>query len=108
MEEPRPPTHVVLYARVSSYDQKSDLMRQVRRLERFAKSQGWKDYEIVAEIGSGLNGKRKKLLRVPRDPSISHIIVEHRDRLARFGFERIEAALEGAGKRVVSDQRLQV
>ncbi len=76
-------------------------MRQVRRLERFAKSQGWKDDEIVAEIGSGLNGKRKKRLRVLRDPSIRHIIVEHRDRLARFGFERIEAAWEAAGKCVV-------
>ncbi len=101
VEEPRPPTRVVLYARVSSSDQKSDRMPQVRRLERFARSRGWKDDEIVAEIGSGLNGKRKKLLRVLRDPRIRPIIVEHRDRLARFGFEMIEAAWEAAGKRVV-------
>ncbi len=53
---------------------------------------------MVAEIDSGLklNGKRRKLLRVLRNPRVSRIVVEHRDRLARF-----EAALAAAGKRVV-------
>jgi predicted site-specific integrase-resolvase len=52
-------------------------------------------------IGSGLNGERKKLLRVLRDPRVSRVVVAHRDRLARFGFEMLEAALSAAGKRVV-------
>lgn len=56
---------------------------------------------MVAEIGSGLNGRRKRLLRVLRDPKVSLIVVEHRDRLARFGFQMVEAALAAAGKRVV-------
>ncbi len=92
---------VVLYARVSSGDQKDDLQRQVQRLREFALEQGWTDFEVVAEIGSGLNGKRKKLLRVLRDPKVSRIVVEHRDRLVRFGFEMMGAVLASAGKHVV-------
>ena len=52
---------------------------------------------MVTEVGSGLNGKRRKLLR---DPRVGRV-VEHRDRLARFGFEMLEAALAAAGKAVV-------
>ncbi len=55
----------------------------------------------MAEIDSGLNGKRKKRLPVRRDPRVSRIRVEHRDRRAGFGFERVEAALAAAGQRVV-------
>jgi putative resolvase len=56
---------------------------------------------VVAEIGSGLNGKRRKLLRVLKDPTVGRIVVEHRDRLTRFGFELVEAALYASGKRIV-------
>jgi len=101
VEELNPEGRTVLYARVSSADQKDDLQRQVQRLEAFAREQGWTDFDVVTEIGSGLNGKRKKLLRLLRDPRVSRIVVEHRDRLARFGFEMVEAALAAAGKRVV-------
>lgn len=101
VEEPHPGTRPVLYARVSSADQKDDLQRQAQRLEAFARERGWADLDVVAEIGSGLNGKRKKLLRVLRDPRVGRIVVEHRDRLSRFGFEMVEAALAAAGRRVV-------
>ncbi len=101
VEEPNPEGRTVLYARVSSADRKDDLQRQVQRLEAFAREQGWTNFDVVAEIGSGLNGKRKKLLRVLRDPGVSRIVVEHRDRLAPFGFEMLEAALAAAGKRIV-------
>ena len=53
---------------------------------------------MVTEVGSGLNGKRRKLLR---DPRVSRMVVEHRDRLGRCGFEMLEAALAAAGKGVV-------
>jgi putative resolvase len=101
VQEPNPQGRTVLYARVSSADQKDDLQRQVQRLKAFALEHGWTDFDVVAAIGSGLNEKRKKLLRVLRDPQVSRVVVEHRDRLARFGFEMIEAALASAGKCVV-------
>jgi len=55
----------------------------------------------VTEIGSGLNGHRRKLMRLLSDPDITTIIVEHRDRLARFGFEYIEAALMAQGRKII-------
>lgn len=52
----------------------------------------------VREIGSGMNAKRPRLLRLLGDPSIDEIVVEHRDRLCRFGFEAIAAALAAQGR----------
>jgi len=101
VEEPSPGGRTVLYARVSSADGRADLERQVERLKAFAQAQGWQDFEVVAEIGSGLSGKRRKLLRVLKDPTVGRIVVERRDRLARFGFELVEAALYASGKRIV-------
>jgi len=57
--------------------------------------------QSVPEIGSGLNGHRPKLIRLLHDPEISTIIVEHRDRLARFGAEYIEAALASSGRKLI-------
>lgn len=92
---------VVLYARVSSHDQRSDLDRQVVRLTSWATSNGHEVGQVVTEVGSGLNGKRPKLRRVLSDPSASVVVVEHRDRLARFGVEHLEAALGAHGRRIV-------
>jgi putative resolvase len=91
----------VLYGRVSSHDQKEDLVRQTARLRSFAGGLGLKDVEIVEELGSGLNGKRPKLLKLLADPTVKKIVVEHRDRLARFGVEYIEAALQAQGRSLV-------
>ena len=91
----------VLYARVSSSDQASDLVRQAERLQRFAKKQSWTADETVMETASGLNGKRRKLLRVLGSAGPVRLVVEHRDRLSRFGFEMVEAALAGAGGEIV-------
>ena len=91
----------VIYARVSSSDQKDDLDRQVKRLLEFANSQGYAISSTVAEVGSGLNGHRKKLMRLLADPSIKTIFVEHRARLARFGFEYIEAALLAQNRKII-------
>ena len=57
--------------------------------------------QVVTEVGSGLNGKRPKLRRVLSDPDATVIVVEHRDRLARFGVEHLEAALSAQGRRIV-------
>lgn len=94
-----------LYARVSSGDQKADLERQLGRLAVFASQEGLTVTQSVAEIGSGLNGHRPKIIGLLADPAISNIVVEHRDRLARFGSEYIEAALDASGcELIVIDQ----
>jgi putative resolvase len=92
---------VVLYARVSSTDQKADLDRQVARLAAFAAEKRLRVAKVVAEVGSGLNGHRKGLLAVLRSPDYGAIVVEHRDRLAHFGSEYSEAALAATVRSVV-------
>ena len=92
---------VAVYARVSSSGQSDDLDRQVSRLCAWATAQGYEVGKVVAEVGSGLNGKRRKLMRLLSDPETGTIIVEHRDRLARFGFEITESALLASGKKIV-------
>ncbi|PTQ51008.1 MAG: hypothetical protein HSCHL_1761 [Hydrogenibacillus schlegelii] len=92
---------VALYARVSSSDQKADLERQVVRLLEFANAQGLSVGKTVKEIGSGLNGKRRELIKLLSDPNVTTIVVEHRDRLTPVGFEFLEAALRAQGRRVL-------
>ncbi len=92
---------VVCYARVSSSDQRKDLDRQADRLHAFAIAMGVDNPEIVKEIGSGMNENRKRLNKILSDLSITTIIVEHRDRLARMNAGLIESALTAAGRRLI-------
>ncbi|MFI6652979.1 IS607 family transposase [Streptomyces sp. NPDC050529] len=89
---------VVVYCRVSSGDQKADLDRQVARVVQGATARGLAVSEVVTEIGSGLNGRRRKLHGLLADPGVGTIVVEHRDRLARFGVEHLEAAFSASGR----------
>ena len=84
----------VCYARVGSGDQKTDLQRQADRLKAFAVNLGIMDAEVVTEIGSGMNDRRRKLNRLLKDPTVTTLIVEHRDRLARMDAGLVESALE--------------
>ncbi|KWX06720.1 integrase [Hydrogenibacillus schlegelii] len=84
-----------------SSDQKADLERQVVRLLEFANAQGLSVGKTVKEIGSGLNGKRRELIKLLSDPNVTTIVVEHRDRLTPVGFEFLEAALRAQGRRVL-------
>jgi predicted site-specific integrase-resolvase len=67
----------------------------------YANSQGWTVVKSVTEVGSGLNGRRPKLMKLLVDPDIGVIVVEHRDRLMRFGAEYVEAALAAQGRKLV-------
>jgi putative resolvase len=99
--EPEESGRVVVYCRVSSADQRADLDRQVARVVQAATTQGLAVGQVVTEIGSGLNGKRRKLHRILADPAATVVVVEHRDRVAPFGVEHVEAALSATGRRLV-------
>ena len=86
---------------MSSHDQRTDLDRQLARLSTYAAGQNLHVVEGVAEVGSGLNGKRRKLLRILGDPKIAAVVVEHRNRFARFGSEYLEAVLAASGRRLI-------
>lgn len=58
--------------------------------------------QVIVEVGSGLNDERLKVRRILSEPYAKVIVVEHRDQLARFGVERLEAMFEEArGRRIV-------
>jgi putative resolvase len=91
----------VAYCRVSSHDQRDDLERQAGRVSRWASEHGLSVDEVVTEVGSGLNAKRPRLARLLADASVARIVVEHRDRLARFGVEHLGAALSAQGREIL-------
>ena len=97
------PFRVVIYGRVSSTDQRGDLERQMTRLRDYCSTRGWTISDEVQEIGSGLNGRRKKLLRLLSDKTVTQIVVEHKDRLARFGSEMVESCLSSCGRNLVAE-----
>lgn len=98
---PQQPQRIALYARVLSSDRKEDLHRQMQRLRDYAAAHGLTIEKEVAEIGSGLNGNCPQLHKLLRDMTITVIVVEHRDRLARFGVPFLESVLESTGRRIM-------
>lgn len=93
----------VIYARVSSPERrKNDLEYQAKRMSDFCISNGWKIDRIVKEVGSGLNDSRPKLMELFNGKkNIQRIVVEHKDRLTRFGFNYILALAEAKGIEIV-------
>ena len=91
----------VAYCRVSSHDQREDLERQAGRVSLWASEQGFSIDEVVTEIGSGLNAKRPRLARLLADEGVVRIVVEHKDRLARFGVEHLAAALSAQRRHIL-------
>ena len=81
---------VVTYARVSSSENKDNLERQSQRLIDFCNAQGLQTHFNIKEIGSGLNDKRRKLESLLKNGKPTALVVEHKDRLCRFGFNYIE------------------
>lgn len=92
---------MVAYCRVGSADQKADLERQAGRVATMCSQRGIGIDRTVTEIGSGLDGRRSELAKLLGDPTVSTIVVEHRDRLARFGVEYLQAALSAHGATVL-------
>ena len=91
---------VAIYARVSSSENKDNLAAQVERLTQYAIAKGYQIISTYAEVGSGVNDKRPKLEKLLTDSNYSKIIVEHKDRLTRVGFNYIETLLKNRGKEI--------
>jgi predicted site-specific integrase-resolvase len=100
VQEPSAAQKIAVYARVSSAENKSNLDSQAERLSAYCTAKGYQVAKVVKEIGSGVNDSRPKLLTMLADQSINLIVVEHKDRLTRFGFRYIETLLKGQGRSV--------
>lgn len=89
------PEYNIVYARVSSSENKSNLDSQAERVAQFCNAKGWVVNEMVKECASGLNDNRPKLQKILRENKASRIIVEHKDRITRFGFQYIKTLFDG-------------
>lgn len=95
---------IIAYARVSGPAQKPDLANQVAALEAYCNEHEVKVNEWMQDIGSGLNYKRKqftRLFEMVELGQVKMIIIAHRDRLVRFGYEWFEAFCERHGAKIV-------
>lgn len=101
------PKIVIGYCRVSSSKQKDDLERQIENVKTYLLAQG-KPFEIISDVGSGINCKRKGLQelleRINRN-EVEKVVVLYKDRLSRFGFELIEyvSSLHGCEIEVIDN-----
>ncbi|AFZ43046.1 Resolvase domain protein [Halothece sp. PCC 7418] len=95
---PSPTKGVVIYARVSSAENKDNLESQAKRLVHYCEAKGYQVNKVVKEIGSGVNDKRRKLSKLLNQDDYHLIVVEHKDRLTRVGFNYLETLLNKQGK----------
>lgn len=94
-------TRVVIYCRVSSSQNKSNLETQKQRLISFVNASGLSVHKTVEEIGSGFNDKRPKLQSLLEKGDFDILVVEHKDRLCRAGFNYLEVLLNQMDKRIL-------
>lgn len=83
----------VIYARVSSYDQKEDMARQKEELSKYCEEQNFANVETIEDLGSGIHYKKKGLQRLIRDvlrDKVKRIVLTYKDRLVRVGIEILE------------------
>ena len=100
----KPQNKAVIYARVSSADQKEDLERQIEVLRKFAEKKGLEVLEIITDVASGLNGKRKglkRLFELVKKREIEKVLITYKDRLTRFGYELMEEFFKSYGVDIV-------
>ena len=93
----------VCYARVSSHDQKEDLVSQAALLERFCAANGW-TYEIVQDLGTGLNYNKRGLQQLIKricSGTVGRLVLTNKDRLLRFGSELVFSLCEAYNTEVV-------
>jgi len=93
VEKERQEKLTIIYARCSTAKQKENLERQKDRLRKYAENKGYK-FILIDEIASGINEKRKgihKLIELCFEGKVDRVLIEYKDRLARFGYEYLDA-----------------
>ena len=103
-----PENTAIIYCRVSKRKKKDYLENQKKRLIEFCKRRGLEVMEIIEDVASGVNEKRrglKKLFKLVREGKAKNVVVEYEDRLARFGIEYIKEFLEEHGVNLIVVER---
>lgn len=102
VEKPKPKGLTVVYAHVSSEQRKAELETQAEHLTQFAIANGWAVDKIIKEVSTGMDDNRKKLTNLLRsDVKIDRIVVEHENRLTRFGFDYLRILADKLGFEII-------
>lgn len=107
IQQQNPEKKTVVYCRVSSHGQKQDLADQKKAMMDFATARGYV-FEVVEEIGGGMNMNRPKFMQLVNgiiDGEVGRIVVAHKDRLARFGFDLVRNLADEYGCEIVVADR---
>ena len=99
-EQPGQEKVVVVYTHVSANENRPNLDSQAERLCSYCAARGWKVVKVVKEVGSGVNDGRRKLLALLADLTVTVIVVEHKDRLTRFGFRYLDTLRKNQGRAI--------
>lgn len=95
----------ITYSRVSLHKQKNDLKTQTKRLYDFATSNGYLIKEQIEDVKSGMSFEDRKgfvkLLKKVTNYEVKNVIIEHKDRLVRFGFELVKMLFEKYGTNII-------
>lgn len=94
---------VVGYARVSSRRQRDDLERQVQAIREYAGRRGYELAEVITDVGSGLNERRRgylRLLDMVAERRVGRVIIAYPDRLTRFGFSTLRRLFQAFGTEI--------
>lgn len=95
------PTRATVYARVSSNENKNNAKTQSERAIKWCEKNGYIVNNSVIEVGSGLNDNRPKLNKLLKEQNFDVLVIEHKDRITRFGFEYIKILLENNSKQII-------
>ena len=93
----------IIYVRVSSSDQKSDLERQIQYLTQYCSAKGYRVIDVLSDIASGLKSNRRGLMKLFNyivNKEVDVIVITYKDRLTRFGFEYLEYFFKQYGVRI--------
>lgn len=91
---------VYIYCRVSTSRDKANLERQAERVKEYCRGKGYQIAQTITEVASGLNDKRPKLMSLIKNKEARIIVVEHKDRLTRFGFNYLEEMLKMQDRKI--------
>ena len=94
------PLDVIIYTRVSSSENKKNLEAQAKRLTDYCIAKRYRIVHIIKEVGSGVNDTRRLFLKLLTREDYGKIVVEHKDRLTRFGFLALKTLLEKSGRTI--------
>lgn len=99
-QEQKEDEKIVIYCRVSSTKNRKNLETQKERLINYCNAKGYQVYKVIEEFGSGINDSRPKLTKLLENLNFTKIVIEHKDKLTRMGFNYLNIYCKSHNKEI--------